>query len=106
MATFLENFKSSFAKSGITQAELSRRTRIPRSNIHDYLEGKYKPKQNRIELLAAALEVDPMWLASGNIKKVNFEEIQNLYIDKKPLTKKEKTQVINYVRLIRLMEKN
>lgn len=90
----------------MTQAELSRKTQIPRSNIHDYLNGKYEPKQKRLNTLAKALNVDPLWLAGNKVERIDIENTRNLFLDKKVLTENEITQIVNYIRLIRLMEKN
>lgn len=46
----------------ITAAELSRRSGIRASSISDYLNGKYEPKQDKIDKLARALNVTPAWL--------------------------------------------
>lgn len=106
MNDFLNNFKSAFNESHLTQASLSRRTGIPRSNIHDYLKGKYRPKQKRINILAKALEVDPQWLSGNKKVKINLEKAKNLILDNKPITKSELDKIVDYVRLLRLLEKN
>lgn len=104
--SFALNFKMALKKSGFSQAELAKNTNIPRSNINDYLKNKYKPKYERIEVLAKALDVDPQWLAGYNLSKINLQNVNNLYLDDKKLTKQELEQVINYIRLIRLMGKD
>ena len=106
MSSFLNNFRSSFEKSGMTQAELSRVSLIPRSNIHDYLTGKYEPKQKRLVILAKAVDVDPVWLAGNKIERIDIENSSNLFLDKRLITENEVKQIVNYLRLIRLMEKN
>ena len=42
--------------------ELSLASGVGKSDISNYLSGKYKPKQDKIYLLARVLEVDPAWL--------------------------------------------
>ena len=49
----------------IGQAELVRRTGLPASSISDWLSGKYAPKQDKIDIMAAALGVSPAWLMYG-----------------------------------------
>ena len=49
-------------KLDISAAELSRRTGIRSSSISDYLTGKYAPKQDKIDLIAEALGISPVWL--------------------------------------------
>ena len=58
----IERMKSTMEKLDISAAELSRRTGIRSSSISDYLTGKYAPKQDKIDLIAEALGVSPVWL--------------------------------------------
>lgn len=58
----IERMKSAMEKLDISAAELSRRTGIRSSSISDYLTGKYAPKQDKIDLIAEALGVSPVWL--------------------------------------------
>jgi transcriptional regulator with XRE-family HTH domain len=44
------------------QVELHQRTHIPRSGISQYINGKIIPKQDKIFLLAEALNVSEVWL--------------------------------------------
>lgn len=44
------------------QIELSEITGIPKSAISQYCSGAFKPKQNRLFLIAKALDVDEAWL--------------------------------------------
>ena len=44
------------------QAELADKTGIDKGQISSYLSGKYKPKQENLSLLAAALDVSEYWL--------------------------------------------
>ena len=46
----------------IKQPELSLMTGITQSSISDYINGKYSPKQDKIDLLAKALGVSPTYL--------------------------------------------
>ena len=47
---------------GMKQAELADKTGIDKGQISSYLSGKYKPKQENLSLLAAALDVSEYWL--------------------------------------------
>ena len=49
-------------KKEISPAELSRLSGITPSSISDYLTGKYEPKQDKIDLIARALNISPAWL--------------------------------------------
>lgn len=106
MSLFSKNFEYAFDKSHLTQAELSRLTQIPRSNIHDYLVGKYKPKEGRLVEIAKALNVDPEWLRGEKLKaKYELENMHNLYLDNQKITEDELKQTINFLRLLRVMSK-
>ena len=61
----IARIKAVMAAKGIGQAELVRRTGIRASSISDWLSGKYTPKQDKIDLMAAALGVSPAWLMYG-----------------------------------------
>ena len=52
-------------EKGITAAELSRATGLSSCAISNYVNGKYLPKQDKVYLLAKALDVDPGWLITG-----------------------------------------
>lgn len=49
-------------RAGIKQVELSEKTGIPKSAISQYLSGKVKPKQDKVYLMAKALDVSELWL--------------------------------------------
>lgn len=62
MLRFARRFESALQQSGLTAAELSRKTGISESTISQYRSGYSQPKKERGELLANALGVDPAWL--------------------------------------------
>ena len=64
------------------QAELCEKTKIPKSAISQYVSGAFEPKQDRLLLIAQALDVDPVWLMGFDVpmeredKKVSPEAPQ------------------------------
>lgn len=64
----IERMKATMHEKQITQAELSKRTGIRASSISDYLNNRYEPKQDKIYLIAEALNVDPAWLSGREIE--------------------------------------
>ncbi|MBR1739221.1 MAG: helix-turn-helix transcriptional regulator [Ruminococcus sp.] len=56
MSTFAENLRAAMNEKNITQAELSKRTGISKSFISQYLSGKFKPREDKLTLLAQALD--------------------------------------------------
>lgn len=49
------------------QIELSEKTGIPKSAVSQYLSGNFEPKQDRIFLIAKALNVDEAWLMGYDV---------------------------------------
>ena len=52
---------------GMRQYELCEKTKIPKSAISQYVSGAFEPKQDRIFLIAQALNVDPVWLMGYDV---------------------------------------
>lgn len=51
----------------MSQADLVEKTGISKSGISQYLSGEFKAKQDRIFILAKALDVDPSWLMGKDV---------------------------------------
>ncbi len=49
------------------QVELADKTGIDKGQISSYLSGKYKPKQENLSLIAAALDVSEYWLMGMDV---------------------------------------
>ena len=68
---------------GMKQYELCEKTKIPKSAISQYISGAFLPKQDRIFLIAQALNVDPVWLMGYDVpmeKSLNpFDDTENPY---------------------------
>ena len=61
------------------QSELCHIAKIPKSSLSQYLSGDYEPKQDRIYLIAKALNVSEAWLMGYDVhmerdKKIPIEE--------------------------------
>ena len=59
--------KKALSIRGMKQSELCEKTKIPKSAISEYISGAYEPKQDRLFLIAQALEVDPVWLMGFDV---------------------------------------
>ena len=80
------------------QVELADKTGIDKGQISSYLSGKYKPKQENLSLLAAALDVSEYWLMGLDVpmeregseeavreQKKRFEaDVQGIYVLREP----------------------
>lgn len=63
MATiFQRNLIETLNRKQMTQSELARRSGITQSSISDYINGKYEPKQDKVDRIAAALDISPSFL--------------------------------------------
>lgn len=83
-----ERLNLAFSKSNKTQADLARDTNLGRPAISQYLKGKVIPKQDKIYLLAEALNVSPAWLMGVNNDLTDFNG--------NPKTFKSKEEIFAY----------
>ena len=59
--------KKALSIRGMKQSELCEKTKIPKSALSEYISGAYEPKQDRLFLIAQALDVDPVWLMGFDV---------------------------------------
>lgn len=62
VATCAERIKKALTIKGMKQSDLCRLTQIPKSALSQYISGAFEPKQDRIYLMAQALNVSEAWL--------------------------------------------
>ncbi len=79
MNAFSKRLKETMINRGITQSDLSAMTSIRASSISDWLNDKYSPKQDKIAIIAKALNVSPAWLMGYD--EENNEETKGYYDD-------------------------
>lgn len=65
--TLATRLKQALSIMGVKQVELSRLTGIYKGTINNYLLGKYEPKQDKLEKIAEALNVSPVWLMGYDV---------------------------------------
>ena len=73
ISSFPERLREAMERKNISASELSRRSGVAKNLISYYLHGRCLAKQDKVFLLARALDVDPGWLMTG----VEQEEPQN-----------------------------
>ena len=82
LRVFSKRLRDCMQNSGMIATDLANATGIGKSDISNYMTGKYLPKQDRIYLLSKALDADPAWLSGLDLRiddplyKPRFEEIQ------------------------------
>lgn len=69
MAEFKDRLRKAMNEAGVNQSELAHKAGITQSSISDWLKGKYLAKQDKIDLLANALNVSPAWLMGIDSKE-------------------------------------
>ena len=82
--------KKALSARNMKQSELCEKTKIPKSALSEYISGAYEPKQDRLFLMAQALDVDPVWLMGFDVpmeqeKKSSPSEPQQLTEGEKAL---------------------
>lgn len=62
-----DRIKEALDKREITQTELAEKAHIDKGQLSSYISGKYKPRQNNIDALATALNVNEAWLMGFDV---------------------------------------
>lgn len=83
---------------GMKQSELCQITKIPKSAISQYVSGAFEPKQDRIYLMAKALNVSEAWLMGYDVP-MERQEQKKFSFDMIKLTEEEKMWLELYNRL-------
>ena len=99
---------SALKESGLSQADLVKKTGINKGALSSYISGRYIPKQTNIYKMACALNVSPAWLMGMDVpmhSSDNFSfgtELENIFID----VSKELNVPISDLKTIFLNSKN
>lgn len=83
MNTFADRLKKAMDSKGMTSYALHKKTNIGKSSISSWLSGKYGAKQDKIFLLADALEVDRTWLMGLDAPMMQEENSNSSSLTKK-----------------------
>ena len=122
---FIERLNSILQKRNLSQADLSKMTGIRSSSISDWLNGKYEPKQDKISIIAEALNVSPVWLIGYDDTSSNqYEgyyvdpetaeyaemlrtrpEMRMLFSASRGISKEEMQEAVNYIEFIKSRNK-
>lgn len=76
--TFANRLNKALKDAGLNQTQLAKKTKIDKSLISNYLAGNYKAKQNKLTLIADALDVEETWLMGFDVPKKNKKSKENL----------------------------
>lgn len=73
-ANLKDRLREALNDAGMKPIDLSERTGIPKSMISYYLNGKTKPKADRIYTISVALNVSEAWLLGYSVPKARTPE--------------------------------
>ena len=88
MPTFEKRLKEALELREMSQTELSKKTGISKAALSQYMKGLYRAKQDRVELLANALNVSEAWLMGYDVpitKGLEIIPIPDILTQKIPL---------------------
>lgn len=69
IARLQDRLKEAIEAAGMRPIELSEKTGIPKSMLSYYINGKTKPKSDRLYIIAQALDVSEAWLLGYDVPK-------------------------------------
>lgn len=75
-----ERLSQALSIKNITQTELCKKTGIPKSAMSQYIKGSFEPKQDRIYLIAKALNISEAWLMGYDVSMQREEHSKKLGI--------------------------
>lgn len=131
ISNFAKRLKEAMDIRKISQTELHEKTGVGKPSINAYLKGEYKAKQDKVDLIAEALNVDPTWLIGYDVpmERSSRESFNNgyytdsetaelaeklrtdpdmkiLFSAAKDLTPEEMQQAADYVNYLKLKGRN
>lgn len=102
---FSTRLRTALKEKKMSQAELSRKTGISSGAISDYLSDRYEAKQDKIHVIAKALNVDEGWLmgfdtdmdrkVSASVSDVIAAHIED------DVTDEEMDEILNFIEYIK-----
>lgn len=66
-SNFHDRFQKAMNIRKMKQSDIVRLTGINRSSMSQYATGKFEPKQDKLDMIAMALNVNPVWLMGHDI---------------------------------------
>ena len=64
---FASRLSQALKTRGMKAADLSKKTKVAEGTISCYINGRYEAKQNRVQVFAEALDVNPAWLMGYDV---------------------------------------
>ena len=79
MDSFNLRLKEAMEYKKVKSAELSKLTGIGKSSISQWLSGQYSAKQDKIFIIAKALNVNPSWLIGADVPMTNESTPEKIF---------------------------
>lgn len=98
MESFNSRLKIAMDYKNIKPADLSKMTNIGKSSISQWLSGKYSAKQDKIFIIAKALNVNPSWLIGADVPMNDETAIDKIYNLTKKLNENRQDNVYNFAK--------
>ena len=85
-STFSQRLREAMYLRRLNQTDLHSLTGIGKSSISTYLKGDYKAKQDKVDLLAKVLSVNPAWLMGYDVPMEPVRPHDNYSVSSPPIT--------------------
>ncbi len=98
--TFANRLKKALDRNNMTQSQLAKITNIDKSLISNYLSGNYNAKQDKLSLLADALNVSETWLMGYDVDAKDdnsFDELELLFDKNKDILTDDDKEYIKFI---------
>lgn len=98
--TFANRLKKALDRNNMTQSQLAKITNIDKSLISNYLSGNYNAKQDKLSLLADALNVNETWLMGYDVDANDdnsFDELELLFDKNKDILTDDDKEYIKFI---------
>lgn len=98
MESFNSRLKIAMEYKNVKPADLSKMTGIGKSSISQWLSGKYSAKQDKIFIIAEALNINPSWLIGADVPMNDETVIDRIYNLANKLTKNRQDVVYDFTK--------
>lgn len=98
MESFNSRLKIAMDYKNVKPADLSKMTSIGKSSISQWLSGKYSAKQDKIFIIAKALNVNPSWLIGADVPMNDETTIDKIYNLAKKLNENRQDNVYDFTK--------
>lgn len=92
-----DRIKEALELRGLSQSDIVTRTGIPKASISQYVSGYVEPKQDRLYLIAKALNVQEAWLLGYDVPMDRLPEQDEQIIRKVQQLSPQDKEMVNAI---------